>query len=313
MSFKKYTSSQQAILTTLLYSDIFSFPLKKDEFWFFLISNKKVTSQGFDRGLNSLKKLIVYKSGFYCLKGREEIITRRRKNYPEFEQKMRRALWVTQKLSRIPSLLFVGISGGLAVGNVTKDDDIDLVVIVKENTLFMSRFLVLIALEIIGVRRSRNQQYTSDTICVNLLFDETALGWFAKHKDMYTAREIGQIVALFDRNNTYKRFIHANKWIGEFLPNVVSSEVDFNHPGKRSAPRIKRFWTSQNDGFGVKLLINPFFEKFSRWLQLSIIKRHRTNEIIENHILAFHPNDYRIKTLKQLRLKMRQFGLLTKN
>lgn len=308
MSFKRYRVSEQAILTTILYSDIFSFPLTKDELWRLLIAPQKISRKEFDNALLSIAQQITFKDNYFCIKGKEKFITERKKNLTAVEQKMQRAFWITQKLSRIPSLLFIGISGGLAVGNATKDDDIDLVIIVKKNTLFQSRLLVLIILEVLGMRRSRNQKYPANTICVNLLLDETELEWFAKHKDIYIAREVGQIVPLFEREDTYKRFLLANNWITQYLPNYSLSSLRINTG--------KDFRFQRNGGFierlVSKLFFNAFFELLSRQLQVSFMNRHRTNEIIKNSILAFHPYDYRIKTLKQLRLKMRQFGLLTK-
>ena len=302
MPARKYTASEQAILTTIIYSDIFSFPLTKDELWKFLISEKKIAREEFEKSLSLLQKIITYKNGYYCLFGREDIIRKRQQNTSEVKKKMKRARFAAKKLSRIPTIVFIGISGGLAVENVTKDDDIDLVIIVKTNTLFMSRLLVLSLLQYLGIRRTRTLKKTADTICTNLFFDDSALSWFGNHKDIYTAREIAQIVPLFEREEMYQKFIKANIWIEKYLPNIRISE--FSHPGKRVEGAhlgLKRFWTSQNDGF----------EYLARKLQMRIMKTHKTKEIVTKHVLAFHPNDYRVKALRQLRLKMRQFGLLT--
>ena len=174
------------------------------------------------------------------------------------------------------------------------------VVITKKNTLFTTRFLLLLILQILGVRRSRNQKETADTICLNLLFDETAINWFSDKQDIYTAREISQLLPLFERNDTYRRFLLSNKWIKKYLPNIFYSRSS-NFDSKKS-----------NGIFFSKIIINPFVETISRVLQMSLIKRHQTREIVTKHVLAFHPNDYRVFVLDQLRLKMRQFGLLTK-
>ena len=60
------------------------------------------------------------------------------------------------------------------------------------------------------------------------------------------------------------------------------------------------------------VIFNTFTEFLTRFLQMSIMKRHQSIETISKHVLAFHPYDYRLKTLKQMKLKMLQFGLLTK-
>ena len=295
------TSAQIALLTTILYSDIFSFPLTRDELWDFLISERKVTKADFTKGLQTIQKEIVYKDGYYCLKNREAIIKKRKENFVEVEKKMKRARFVARKLAAIPSIFFIGISGGLASGNVSANDDIDLVIITKKNTLFVSRFLIVLLLQLQGARRFRNQKNVADTICVNLLFDETALGFFADKQDIYTAREIAQIIPLFEREDMYRRFFNANDWIYKFLPNVVSQKTQ----QIREDSEIFLL-------FLCHIMNNTFFEIMLRTVQIAWMSRHQTKEIVKKHVLAFHPNDYRIKTNGKLRLKMQQLGLLTK-
>lgn len=290
-----------AILTTLLYSDIFSFPLSEEELWHFLMTEKKVTRDAFANALTSLKKQIVSVDGFFCLHGREEIIVRRKKNSLERKKKMQRAQFVATKIAHIPSILFIGISGGLASGNVSQRDDIDFVIITKKNTLFISRFLILVFLQLLGARRFRNQKDAADTICVNLLFDETVLDWFADKQDVYTAREIAQIVPLFEREKVYLHFIRSNRWIKNFLPNAAYQKAIMGN--------------SDNNvfvSFVYRIVFTSFFETICRVLQQMWMRRHQTREIITNHFLAFHPKNYRVKILEQLRIKSQQYGLLTK-
>ncbi|HWY79633.1 MAG TPA: hypothetical protein VNW29_04715 [Candidatus Sulfotelmatobacter sp.] len=297
----RFSSAEQAILTTLLYSDIFSFPLTKDELWQFLIAKEKVTRVVFDSSLHSLKKHISLQNGYYCILGREAIISKRMQQLPEVAKKLQCAHFVASKLAAIPSILFIGITGGLAVENVTAHDDIDLVIITKKETLFMTRLLIIATLEKLGLRRFRNQKNTADTICTNLLFDETALSWFGKNQDIYTAREIAQIKPLFERKGVYQKFLTANIWIKRFVPN--------------SSPR-KGLPTSLHKSLFIQMILsistNTIFEAFSRLIQMSWMRRHQTKEVITKQVLAFHPNDYRTKTIRRLRLKTRQFGLLTK-
>ena len=293
-----FTPAEKAIITTILYSDIFSFPLTRDELWKFLLSERKITQAAFDSGLKRLQQVVCI-DGYYCLKNRERIIVRRQKNIAESAYKMERAHDVVKKLSAIPSILFIGVSGGLAAGDAEKKDDIDLVVITKKNTLFTTRFLVLCILQRLGIRRKRNQKNAADRICVNLLFDETAIGWFGQQIDVYTAREIAQIVPLFERDDMYQRFLEANSWIRQFFPNVLQ-KVSF-----RNKQKFK-------EALFYRIFLNSFTEAALYILQTQWMKRHKTKEVVTKHLLAFHPNDYRIFILKKLRLKMRQFGLLTK-
>lgn len=297
---QNFTPAEEAVLITLAYSDIFSFPLTKDELWKYLISKKKISRDAFNDSLKTLKSYIVSKSGFFCLKNREEIIQNRLATIPEVTRKLQKARLIAERLSLLSSVLFIGITGGLAVGNAAKHDDIDLVIITKKRTLFITRFLILLMLESIGVRRSRNQKNAADTICVNLLFDETALGWFTDRKDVYTAREISQISPLFERDMAYQNFLKANIWIQDFLPNSSYSANEFVKNPSVIVTRV------------TGLISNAFFESLARFLQMSWMRKHQTSEIVSKQVLAFHPVDYRAQTLEQLKLKMRQLGLLTK-
>ncbi|MGI8419260.1 MAG: hypothetical protein ACR2LN_01300 [Candidatus Levyibacteriota bacterium] len=305
VSKRTFSSVEKAILTTILYSDIFSFAITKDELWRLLISKKPITKNSFEVGLKNLLRNssslrqssdIVYKAGYYCLDGREYIINERINNLQEVENKRALVEKVIPQLAKIPTILFIGISGGLAAGSAKKEDDIDLFIIAKKGTLFFTRFSVLLRLQLLGRRRKRRQKYASDMFCPNFLVDENSMAFSTENQDIYTAREIAQLVPIFERENMYRIFLTQNSWIEQFLPNVFKE--------KRSA----RFQGAS----AKKIFLLDFLEKASRFIQISYMKTAQTTEIITNTTLAFHPNDYRSKILAQLRLKMQHLGLLTK-
>ncbi len=298
----RFTSDEQAILTTILYSDIFEFPLTQKELWRLLISKKKIEKRAFTQALDHLSWVIIKKDGYYCLKGKQEIVSKRVGNLSEVKAKLILAKKVALRLSVIPTISFIGISGGLAVGNVTAADDIDLFIIVKKNTLFSSRFWIVMLLELLHVRRFPRMRNTANTICVNLLIDETSLTWPTDKHDLYTAREIAQIQPLFEREKMYRIFLQHNQWIKNFLPNAFES-LQAVVPTK----------VSQKERIIIleKIGIFLLFEHCMRLLQIAYMKRRQTTEMVTKHQLAFHPKDYRAKTLSQLKLKLRQFGLLT--
>src|SRR3954467_14172971 len=101
-------SNDQAILKTLLYSDIFHFPLTRDELWKFLIATKKMTQKEFATALQHLSSVITHKNGFYCLKGEESIIRQRKKNMKEVHKKLLLAKKAAFYLSFIPTIQFIG-------------------------------------------------------------------------------------------------------------------------------------------------------------------------------------------------------------
>ena len=118
-----YSSSEKAILKTIHYSDIFNFPLAKDELWDFLIQDNEVSKPSFEEALANLSKEISYKDGFYCLAGNEMNIKKRKRNLSEARKKLHLAKKAAKLLSYIPTISLIGLSGGVAIGNVEKADD----------------------------------------------------------------------------------------------------------------------------------------------------------------------------------------------
>lgn len=294
---------EEAILTTVLYSSIFSFPLTQEELWKYVISRQKIDKKAFKRSLTHLHQYLTQREHYVCLKGEEHTIAQRIANQSEVSRKQQIAQRASMLLSQIPTILFIGVSGGLAAKNVTQNDDIDLFIITKRNTMYTTRFLVLLLLQLHGLRRSRNQSQAANKICTNLFIDETELPWDFSKRDVYIAREIAQIEPLFERENMYKKFLDSNFWITAWLPNAFS-EID------------KAFYKQQNKSAFAYLISNilslSLIENGMRFVQKSKMSRHRTIETVTNHHLAFHPRDYRSEVLSQLKLKMKDLGLLTK-
>lgn len=300
---KQNTTAHNALLTTILYADLFDFPLTKDEIWRFLIAKEKVSQKTFAAILrDDIPVSIRQKNGYFCLEGKEATIQKRINNLQEVESKKVLARFVAEKLRSIPTVQFIGISGGLSVKNVTSEDDIDLFFIVEKNTVFLTRFWILVLLERMHLRRVRQAKETKNKICVNLLIDETVLVWRSNMRNLYTAREIAQIVPLFERKGTYKKFLQKNQWISQYLPNFFSTSVEEEYvsAGKKQLVTLL-----------IELLAKWKCEVIFRILQMTYMRPHITIEDVTKHQLALHPIDYKSKTLNRLRLKMRDLGLLT--
>jgi len=305
MAFSKrsFSDTQKAILTTIIYSDIFHFPLTFTELWKYLISEEKITRKAFSEALANLSDVVASRDGYYFLTGKDSFVTRRKRHQAELKKKLQIAKKATFFLSHIPTIRFIGISGGLAVGNVTEEDDIDLFLIVKKGTLFMTRFWVVCMLEWLGMRRKRNEEFPADKICVNLLVDENRLLWPKKSRDLYSAHEVAQIQPLFERDNMFQKFMDSNQWIRTFLPNSQDEKEVFLGNTKSTNYFVLQF-------LGYFIFLKPF-ETMLRKLQENYMKKHRTTEIVSKNVLAFHPNDYRMEIISKLRLKCENLGLLT--
>lgn len=283
------------ILKTLIYSDIFNYPLNLEEIHHFLISDKKIEKKNIKRDLQSLKKIIVEENEFYCFLNKKEIIKKRIKREKISQGKIIFAKKIASYLSLIPTICLIGISGALAMKNSDKKDDIDFFIIAKKNTLWISRLFLLLSLQFLGVLRKKNDQNLKNKICLNMLIDEVNLALPEIKKDLYNAHEVMQMLPLFERGSTYFKFIKANLWVSKFLAN----SIDIKYEEKKSPD------TLISQCFSILLSV---FELPAKKIQLLYMSKHKTREIISDHLLAFHPLDFKDMILSLYKNRVKKYA-----
>ncbi len=124
--------------------------------------------------------------------------------------------------SLFPTILLIGISGSLSMDDAEEGDDIDLFVITKAGTLWLSRFYVLLITRLMAVFGSS----TARKLCWNIFMEEQNLILPSGKQNEYTAHELVQLHVIFDRSNLTENLFIQNRWILKILPNVQINSVD---------------------------------------------------------------------------------------
>ena len=293
-------SSEKLIIKTLLYSDIFDFPLSEEEIWKYLICEKDVTEKHFANRIKKINSVVFRKNGYLFTTERESIVKKRLKRIKESKIKLEIAGKIIRKLFSVPTVMFIGISGNLSMLNSEKKDDIDIFVIVKKNKIWITRFFLIAMLKFMGVYRKRGEKVVSNKFCLNMLVDETSLKLSSNFQNLYTAHEVSQLMPIRERGGIYKKFIESNSWTTDFLPNI-KEEIDKREVGHHTDRLFEKL-------FSVVLLI-PFLEFFARAFQLHFINKNITSETVRNNFLAFHPRDYKSEVLLQYNKSLLKYGL----
>jgi len=300
---------QKAILSTLIYADLFDYPLTREEIVTWLIDYRingparrryassvagGLTDYRIDKELLELKKQkkIGNIGAYYYLVGRPEIVKIRQKREDWSREKIKLAENIAEIMRRIPFVKMIAISGGLASLNSEKNDDIDFFVIVSKNRLFTARALIVLILKAMG--KYRSQDRITNMICPNMFLSEDSLK--IEPEDLYLAHEILLAKPLINKDKTYEKFIQANKWVKKYLPNRFQ-EFGFKE-------KIEPI--SEAPVFIISGILD-FKETFLRWFQLWYMNPKRTTETISSKILKFHPQDVRIKVLERFKLKSKRF------
>lgn len=290
-------SRQQSILKTLLYADIFNYPLTKQEIYNFLISDKKIGKETIFKLLKNFKTPVAYKENYFFIKGKDDLIKKRKKREIISTEKLKKAKKIIKKLSLIPTLRFVGISGALSMRNSETKDDIDIFIIAQKNFVWTTRFLLIIMLLTMGIYRNRNAKKYSDKICLNMIIAENKMYFDKNNQNLYLAHEILQLVPVFNRNHTYEKFIKFNKWCNNFLPNALSNKAVYIRQDNNNILFILFF----------KII---FLEKILKFIQLKYMKKHRTKEVIRDGFLSFHPFDYKTYVLSVYEKKLQEYKMI---
>ena len=280
----------KAILKTLAYADIFDYPMTLREIHKWLISKKANLRQA-EKTLSQLSKKgkVKSKKEYYFLTRREEIVKRRLQNEKQSKIYFRKAKIIAQILKVISWIKLVGVSGGLAMENVSKKDDIDLFLITAKNRLWISRLLALGLLSLIGQRRKVGDlgQKVVGKLCINTLLEEDCLE--QANKDIYLAHEVLQMRPLWFRDGIYSKYLEDNSWAFGFLPNWVDSYNLSLRGVKRRSNLKERLPRS------LRSLAMTGLENLAKKFQLKIMQKPQGMERIEDGALYFHPKDVREK------------------
>ncbi|PJE67331.1 hypothetical protein COU95_03000 [Candidatus Shapirobacteria bacterium CG10_big_fil_rev_8_21_14_0_10_40_9] len=202
---------KKAILRTLVYADIFDYPLKKEEIQKWLIAGGNLKSQ--------ISKLVQEENGFYFLKGRENLVELRRERERQSREKIKIAEKVAGILRKIFWIKMIGITGALAMKNSDKEDDIDLLIVTKRNRLWITRLLTVFLVELVARRRRPGDRNVRDKICLNMFLGEEHLEVPKKEQDLFSAHEVCQLKVIWEKDGIYQKFLKENQWVRQFLPN----------------------------------------------------------------------------------------------
>ncbi len=261
-------SIEERILSTLTYSDIFDFPLTLNEIHKFLITNRKISKKTIKSVLGSSKE-IRKKGIFYFLQERERIVGLRINREKESNNKITKNIGLIKILGYIPTIRLIAISGSVSVGNAKKNDDLDLFVICRKNTIWFSRFLILSILFLFNKKRKFRGKKIRDKICVNMFLDEGSI--LIEEHNLFIAKEISQILPVINKEKIYERFISKNQWIIEYMANYNMPEIS------HKKARINK--------------VMNFVDNIFYFLEKKYMSKKITSEKIDKNFAWFHPRD----------------------
>ena len=262
---------RRAIARTLAYADLFDYPLDGIEVHRYLIG-EAASPEEVDRALEqdgSLAAYIERTGDKFHLSGRASTVEMRRSREASSAELWRRARAYGQWVARLPLVRFVGVTGALAMSNAERRADIDLFVLTHPGRLWLCRLLVLAVVRVAALR--------GDTLCPNFLLSTAELS--LRERNLFTAHEIAQMVPLRP-TKWYARFMDANQWAFDFLPNAATVDAPARADGVLT--RVATW-----------LLSARLFAPLERWEMQRKIRRLAARAAREGGSLSFSETECR--------------------
>lgn len=197
-------------LDPIVYGDIFDYPLTLDEIWRYcplpFTREQLVRRLDGSESTNAAAALLGSRDGFYYLQGREELVDRRRRREDVSRTIWKRARKVAGLIQHVPFIRALAVTGSLTTDNTEEDGDPDFLVITESNRIWTVFFFLGTIQKLTSTR----------TLCPNFYISSESLG--VTPRDYYNAREVTQAIPLVGME-LFQRFIEANSWVRDYIPN----------------------------------------------------------------------------------------------
>jgi hypothetical protein len=242
-----------AILRTLLYADVFDYPLTLAEIHHYLIAtpaSAAVAPEVIEAALQSSPRLagqVTRVNGYVTLRDREAIGALRDERRQHSARLWDHARRWGYRLGCLPFVRMVAVTGALAVDNSPPDDDIDFLLVTTPGRVWLARGLAVIL-----VRLARRRGVG---LCPNYVLARSALA--QTQRNLYAAHDLQQMVPLVG-GEVYAEMQAANTWSREFLPHARG-------PLRREPELPPRGWGARLQRWGERLLGGWLGSRLEQW------------------------------------------------
>ncbi len=210
---------EDAIVRTVIYADMFDFPMTAREITHFLIADAPYTLDQIEHTLihsPSLRQILETRDGIYFCCGRSDTLHTRRTREKASAQLWHHALKYGGWLAYLPFVRMVALTGALAMRNAaTHTDDLDYVLVTAPRRVWLARAFAVLLVRIVKLR--------GIVICPNYVLAETALT--QQTRDLFIAHELVQMMPLYG-NSLYQQMRAENAWVQAYMPNASGAFFD---------------------------------------------------------------------------------------
>ena len=319
----KATYLRNSILATIIYYDIFDYPLTLVEIHKYLVNPGRLSKiQG---GIGEIKLsdivdeldrltepgVINQKNGFYFLNGRSKLYELRIERDKISARKWKKFLWMVRSLAAVPYLRGVFASGSMAIDNTTEESDFDVLIIVRSGRLYTCRFFLWAISSILGIRRKKNQKIAPDKLCFNHYITDDNL--YINHESIFNAQTYINLKPAMIKPEILDQFYVENLWFNNYAYNFRPQK---NFVGRDVKPPDVLVILAQILEFIFDSFLGNIAERVLKYFQQKRIKRdpviHEPGGriIFTDQELEFHPHSFESIVIEKYKANLKRFGIV---
>lgn len=293
---------EAGVICTLLYFDIFHYPLTLEELIRF--HPQKNNRTDIINAISLLRnKLVIFKlDNFYSLHPNNAFAQRRKAGNELAKKRLQTAKRFSWLISKFPFVRAIMISGSLSKDYMEASSDIDYFIITEPGRLWLTRGLLALFKRFFLLNSHK-------FFCTNYLIDSQSLE--IEEKNIYTAMETATLIPVYGKE-LYEKFAHKNQWTKNHLPNMHGARNAFIAEG-----------VSHFRNMVEKMLSGSMGEKLDLYFMNLAIQRWKKqfgdSFSTKDFELAFkskrnvsknHPRFFQKQILNHYRKKIEQFEML---
>src|SRR3989344_2790677 len=317
------TYLRNSILATLVYYDIFDYPLTLLEVYKYLINpgrimriNDGIGEVSLSQTLEELDHLvrlgtISEKNGFYFVNGREDLYEARIEIQKIADQKWKKFLKLTRFLALAPYLRGVFASGSMALGNTDKESDFDVLIIAKSGRLYTCRFFLWLVSSLLGARRKKNEKVAPDKLCFNHYITDDSL--LLRHQSLFNAQAYINLKPVMIRPELVNKFFSSNLWLNNYAYNF---KIQSNFVMRSiNPPRLLRLLARIGE-LTLNFLFGDRPESFLMHYQQKLIKNNPITyepggrTVFTDKELEFHPHSFEKTVIEKYNQGLKRLGII---
>jgi len=245
--------------------------------------------------------------GFFYLKGREAIVAVRQRRYRLAEKKFRRARRLAWLARLLPSVRLIAVCNSLALSNADTGSDIDLFIVCRPGTLWITRLLLAGALHVLGLRPRPGD--SADKFCLSFFLAENNLdisGLALPEGDVYLRYWIAALTPVYDAGGVLAEFLSANGWVSRDLPGLFAAETGERRavaPARSGSGGLVAAWLRRWDAPARRFQEKRFPP------EIAALANRDSRVVVADNILKFHVTDRRCRFEREFRARLRALGL----